>query len=228
MIRQTRGVWVIDGDTCHLPWIEQSGRLDHDLYSREILVPLLRRGDTVIDVGAHWGTHTRMYLDAVGPEGLVVAYEPHPESFECLIRNCEEALSFCLAVSAGSGGGQFIIDTQNAGASRLGPGELDDEFVQLVSLDEHSKGWIQNPEPLRLIKVDCEGAEPEVIQGATGLIMALRPYLYVEVNPGALARRGHSPKDLTSLLSDLHYRPEFFPPGSDWSSLQSDVLCTPC
>lgn len=226
MIRQTRGVWVIDGDTCHLPWIEQSGRLDHDLYAREILVPLLRHGDTVIDVGAHWGTHTRMYLDAVGPEGLVVAYEPHQESFECLIRNCEEALPFCLAVGGEAGKEWMTLDPFNSGASHFGFGTVSNR-VEVTTLDEHSKGWIANPEPLRLIKVDCEGAEPEVLEGATGLIMALRPYLYVEVNPPALARRGHSAQNLKEMLEWMMYRVEFFPPSSDWSSPQSDVLCTP-
>lgn len=227
MIKLVHGIWVIEGDTCHLPWIEQSGRLDHDLYAREILVPLLRKGDSVIDVGAHWGTHTRMYLDAVGPDGLVVAYEPHPESFECLIRNCEEALPFCLAVGSETGKEWMALDPFNAGASHFGFGTVSSQ-VGMVTLDEHSKGWITNPEPLRLIKVDCEGAEPEVLKGAVGLIMTFRPYLYVEVNPGALARRGHSSKDLAALLSDLHYRVEFLPPGSGWSSPQSDVLCTPC
>lgn len=228
MLRKIHGkFWVIAEDQCHPAWIEESGRLDHDGYARANLVPLLSPGDTVIDVGAHWGTHTQMYLDAVGPTGTVVAYEPHPESFECLKRNCPDAEVHHMALGARIAHETLAINAANAGASHLGAGNLFDPQVLVTTLDDHARGWMRPGMRLRLIKIDAEGAEPEVIRGGKDLIAAFRPLLYLESNPGALLRRGHSVQGLRQLLDDLDYGCEFLPPSGNWTWPQVDVLCRP-
>jgi FkbM family methyltransferase len=217
-------LWVIDGDECHPKWIEDAGRIDHDAYARSILTPLIRPGDTVIDVGAHWGTHAAFYREAVGQTGKVVAYEPNPDSYQCLIRNVPGILAYSLALGDRSGQESLCMHPSNAGASYLGgAGPL----VRTVTLDEHSKLWRDDFDRITLIKIDAEGAEPEVLSGARRTLERHRPVLFIEVNPGALERRGHSSRKLQTRLDELNYRVEFFPPGSAWDSVQSDVLCRP-
>lgn len=225
MLRQlSNGLWVIEGDELHPRWIEEAGRLDHDAYARQILTPLLRPGDTVVDVGAHWGTHAAFYREAVGQTGKVVAYEPNPDSYQCLVRNVPGILAYSLALSDRSAQEPLCMHPGNAGASFLGGAG---PVVRLVPLDEHLKLWRDEYDRITLIKVDAEGAEPEVLAGARKTIERHRPALFIEVNPGALARRGHSAKQIQAFLDELDYRVEFFPPGSAWDSPQSDVLCRP-
>jgi FkbM family methyltransferase len=219
------GVWVTNEDQTHVTWIEAAGKVDHDDYARSILVPLLRKGDVVIDVGAHWGTHTKMYLDAVGDSGQVVAYEPHPMSFECLRRNCPRALHWPGALGDKVGSAELQMAPDNAGASYL-LAEGQGWKVPLSTLDSDLYSWLHQ-KLLRLIKVDVEGSEVEVLRGASQIIHDHRPYLFIEVNPGALKRRGYKVIDLVYLIGVLGYRTEKYPPQIGWEGPQFDILCKP-
>jgi FkbM family methyltransferase len=219
-------VWVVDGDELHTRWIEECGHLDHDAYAWSILSPLLRPGDTVVDVGAHWGTHTSFYLRCVTPNGKVIAYEPHPLSFMCLSLNCPKARIYHMALSDHQGYEHLTATPGNVGASHLNSDATGDK-VFLATLDSHADSWLEPNDKIRLIKMDCEGAEPEALAGAMETIKKHRPYLFIEVNPGALQRRGHTAACLRGLLVSLNYRVAFYPPGSTWESPQSDILCTP-
>lgn len=53
----------------------------------EIFCGLLRPGGLVIDVGANFGHYALIAANAIGPEGLVVAFEPDPETFALLDAN---------------------------------------------------------------------------------------------------------------------------------------------
>jgi FkbM family methyltransferase len=220
------GVWVVDGDELHTRWIEECGHLDHDAYAWSILSPLLHPGDTVVDVGAHWGTHTSFYLRAVNPGGKVIAYEPHLLSFTCLSLNCPKARIFNMALSDHQGYEHLTSTPGNVGASHLNA-HATGEKVFLATLDSHASFWLEPNDRIRLIKMDCEGAEPEVLLGAFETIKQHRPYLFIEVNPGALLRRGYTTHGLRMSLASLGYRAAFYPPQSNWNSPQSDILCTP-
>ena len=50
---------------------------------RKIFKSHVKRGCTVVDIGAHIGYYTLLSAKLVGPEGKVFAFEPNPEN--CLI-----------------------------------------------------------------------------------------------------------------------------------------------
>ena len=107
ILQTPEGFWVLRDDTHLSRWIEQGQRLDHDTPVLEKLRPYMRPGSTVIDAGAALGDHTAYYLDCVGPEGKVIAIEPHPVMFECLQRNCPRAL--CLRCALGDSERQVML-----------------------------------------------------------------------------------------------------------------------
>jgi FkbM family methyltransferase len=157
------------------------GEIEH-----AFLDSLVSPGDHVIEVGANIGSHTVGLAKAVGTQGSVLAIEPQPAIYRVLCANLAlNALSNVASWQLGCGaqaGSMRVpnIDYQtrslhNSGAVSLesdGPGIP----VSIVPLDELGRDLPS----LRLLKIDVEGMEREVLEGARGLIQKHRPLLYVE------------------------------------------------
>lgn len=152
-----------------------------DICVTEAIYRLLSPGDSTVDVGANVGYLTNLMATVTGPHGSVTAYEPQPEVFAKLEENVErwnrEGLIAPItaqraAVSNGGGTGHLDIRpdaTHHRGLAALRePNETADAAdveVPLVALDEAFE-----TENLALLKVDVEGHEPAVLEGARRLI----------------------------------------------------------
>lgn len=158
---------------------------------------MLRPGDTAIDVGAHIGFFTMHMASAVGPSGRVYAFEPLPANAALLERSIaenrfEDRVSVGrAAVGAASGEATltYAEETLNSGGAYLlkdGSEPLAGNVrraVPLVALD-----GMPLRRPVRLIKMDVEGAEPQVIRGAARLLREDRPTILSELHPAQLQR----------------------------------------
>ena len=56
-------------------------------WDKRVYLSFVRRGDTVLDVGANFGAHTIILSNLVGKKGAVLAFEPVSESFDALREN---------------------------------------------------------------------------------------------------------------------------------------------
>jgi FkbM family methyltransferase len=149
-------------------------------YERRLLAVscrFLSAADRVVDVGANLGNHSLYWCRVVG--AVVDAFEPHPEYYELLDRNVEmnDARPIVrihrLALGADDGRGTIIPNPGNPGAARVrrvSAGEADVRRLDSV---------IDPEDQIRLIKVDVEGAELEVLRGA-GRVLRWRPALLLE------------------------------------------------
>jgi FkbM family methyltransferase len=194
MIEQTSfGVWIIAEDTHISKWVQEHGRLDCDVALFDLMRGWLKGVNTVWDVGANIGDHTRFYLN----EGFgVVAIEPNPEAFECLSRNCPEARCLNLAASSSEGELSFA-PAPNVGASRISAsGEIK---VRAARLDDLSL-----PEP-DFVKIDVEGWELEALKGMRKTLEERLPMLFIEINSGALAANSTSKEEIRKFLRDVGY-----------------------
>ncbi len=134
-------------------------------------------GDLVLDVGANIGNHT-LYLAAIA-ECKVVSFEPNALLIEAMRRSVEinqlservTLMPYGVGHTAGKGHFAALME-ENLGGQSIEIGEGD---IRIVALDE-----LEFPEHVRLIKVDVEGMELPVLQGAAGLIEKDRPLIYVE------------------------------------------------
>ncbi|RRW20048.1 FkbM family methyltransferase [Stutzerimonas stutzeri] len=134
-------------------------------------------GDLVLDVGANIGNHT-LYLAAIA-ECKVISFEPNASLIEALRRSVqinqlsERVTLMPYGVGHTAGRGHFAaLMEENLGGQSIEIGEGD---IRIVALDE-----LELPGRVRLIKVDVEGMELPVLQGAAGLIEKDRPLVYVE------------------------------------------------
>lgn len=150
-----------------------------------LLSDLIPRGGVVVDAGAYIGTHARAFSAAVGPEGVVHAFEPNPDAFELLQRNAALAPYInitCHAMALGEHKGSVSIlpasARLNAGTSRVvAPKEGGAaQRVDMVRLDEADIA------PPDLIKIDVEGMEIAVLRGSEGLLADSDPVIFAECN----------------------------------------------
>jgi FkbM family methyltransferase len=148
----------------------------------EVLEEHVRPGSVVIDVGAHIGTHTLTLARLVGPEGRVYAFEPVRKIYRELVRNL--ALNGVtnvvpLRYALGKGAPRVIemkpITPGEEGGTAVGRGG---DPVELRTLD--SFGF----EGVSLVKIDVEGYELPVLDGAEQTIRRSRPALVVEILGG--------------------------------------------
>lgn len=179
----------------------------------ELLHQRLRPGDVFVDGGAHVGLFTLVAAKIVGPEGKVFAFEPHPETFRRLQRNVElnglrNVHLHPEALGKEEGTARFtLLHGDHAPWSHLGdPTETTASSVvdvRVVSLPKIIPValWPR----VRLIKLDLEGGEVAVLEGARPLLEAVRPDLLLEVVPEHLRRFGASVEDVTALLGSLGY-----------------------
>jgi FkbM family methyltransferase len=137
---------------------------------------------TVVDAGANIGTHTLYFANAVTSSGHVVAVEPQQVLYNVLCGNI--ALNghrhvTTLNAALGSRPGSITaphVDYQNSG--NFGGVEFgaqhSGEEIEVRTLDSLSLRSCD------LIKIDVEGMEKEVLEGAVQTLEKHRPFLYVE------------------------------------------------
>lgn len=177
---------------------ESDVRYAFDLLCRDIEKP------TVLDVGANIGT-TAIYFALKRPRGTVHAFEPNPAMFDCLdenrqLSNCNNIILHDFALSNRSGTTHLIEAMEgNPGSSYLSEERADGSVeVVLNELDQ-----ILPEIQVDFIKIDVEGSERAVLEGAIKTIERCCPMIIYECNPDALAdRKTQSPY---KLLEDLGY-----------------------
>jgi len=149
--------------------------------------PLIRPGDVVVEVGANIGTHTVFFAKAVGATGSVLAIEPQRIVFQTLCANLAlnsitNVHSYAIALGEAPGFAQIpaldyhqLNNYGGVSLSQKATGEQAvGESVQIATLDS-----FVIPQ-CRLLKIDVEGMELEVLKGATETIQRCQPILYIE------------------------------------------------
>ncbi len=148
----------------------------------EMFRRIVRDGDIVLDVGANLGAHTLFFARAVGPGGAVLAFEPQRLIFQTLcanmaLNNVVNALCYWTALTDAPGVMAVpLLDPRRAlnfGALALGQHATGDQITVM-----RADGF--DLPRCRLIKVDVEGMELQVLRGAAGLIERHHPIVYVE------------------------------------------------
>lgn len=164
----------------------------HRLYEWEYLSALrtfVQRGDTVVDVGAHFGAYSLTLAELVGRDGRVVAVEPLRgcvQALEALQRSYAQIELHQVALGAGSEAAKtfyipllFGFVPEPALASLVQPTMTHEALiVPSGTLD----GLFTRADRISFIKLDVEGAEFQVLRGADALLRSSRPAILMEVN----------------------------------------------
>jgi FkbM family methyltransferase len=190
------------------------------------LIPFaVRRGDTVLDIGANFGLYTYHLSRAVGDSGRVFAFEPVPFTNRTLrlvarwlgVRNAEIVPKGC-----GDRPGRVAFNVPvmsyggiSAGLAHIGqrnddrPGketqvrwpDTRQIWCELVSLDD----YLPEISEISLIKCDVEGAELMALRGAERILDRHSPTIICEINPWYLEGFGVALGELTGFLRGKGY-----------------------
>lgn len=156
---------------------------EYALSECNLIANFLPPGSVALDVGANIGSITIPMMKAVGPTGRVFAFEPQSQIYRLLAANMalnhDEPYSRAFNCAVGNMDGFVQLacptydkeDFNNFGRVEV---EIAKEGIPIKKLDS-----LRFP-ACHFIKVDVEGWETEVLQGAEELIRKHRPILLVE------------------------------------------------
>ncbi|MFZ1816279.1 MAG: FkbM family methyltransferase [Rhizobiaceae bacterium] len=132
-------------------------------------------GDTVIDVGANIG-EIGVLLNKKFPALNYLAYEPSQAEFRCLEENCPFGTLRNVGLWDSDGELEFFVAAETADSSLIRPSNFSQTVkVPVRRLDSEVDG------PVKLLKLEAEGAEPEI---ALGMGEKIRNVHYIAADVG--------------------------------------------
>lgn len=179
-----------------------------------VFLRLVRRGDTVLDIGANTGYYTDLFSHLVGGRGRVHAFEPVPPTFAELrqhVRSANVVFNNCALADTettmdlhlpGDDHGQASLARHTFG-SWTAEASVRTFPCRVTTLDAYAES--QGIDGLSFVKCDVEGAELLVLRGAVRTIRRFTPLLFLEVSRHWTADFGYEPADLARFLEPLGY-----------------------
>jgi FkbM family methyltransferase len=181
----------------------------------DFLSRFLQPGMTVLDVGAHHGYYALLASSRVGGAGRVFAFEPSPRERKKLTwhirwNRCSNVEVLDTAMGSKAGEAElFVAAGRETGCNSLRPpavrGTPKKVSVPVDTLDD----FLLRREIKRVdfIKMDVEGAELSVMQGAGNLLSGTqRPVVLVEVCDLRTAAWGYAAPEILKHLSERAYQ----------------------
>jgi FkbM family methyltransferase len=185
------------------------------------LLSVLRPSDTFMDVGTHFGFFSMLAREITGAKGTVVSFEPMPSQRAILEENMAKHSAPCthhlIPAAAGATAGHvkfkdfgilgsaFATSKEGRDARFALRGEVDVDVRTVDSVTEEL--GLTN---LRLMKIDAENSEHDVLIGSLDTIRKLRPAIILEAGD---TMEGATRRAVDVLLAE-NYTPYEF---SDWS-----------
>jgi FkbM family methyltransferase len=168
--------WIV-GSANHGYWIGS-----YEFQKRLLFERTITDGSIVFDLGGFTGYYTLLASALVGPEGHVFVFEPLPRNLNYLHRHLtlnkiSNVSVIEAAVSDHSGMLSFQVGPSSARGRLEQGGDL---LVRTVSLDEMIKSG-ELPDP-QYLKVDVEGTELQVLEGAAHLLQRCHPILFIDTH----------------------------------------------
>ena len=171
----------------------------------------IESGQTVVDVGAHTGRHTRIFADLIGPNGKVHAFEPLPYAMKTLrsqgLPSTVRLHEYAIAQTSGPVSFVFARGAPEESGLRVkrynNPDQVVTETitVQSRSLDSFSA----EIGPVHFIKIDAEGSELECLRSGSDLIRTYRPFITVEYGYPSYSAYDNSAASLFELAVSMGY-----------------------
>lgn len=197
-------------------WIQREmsfGRYEPEqtAWFKKCLVP----GDIVVDVGASFGYYTTLSRYLVGNIGKVFAFEPSPianKTIEETIIDSKITNILLFKGACGDKKGNISLFLPGAGGGGHSPSVFpsDSRFVPIevpvVRLDEFEP-LVNQEKNIKLVKIDVEGYEPNVLDGMSELIKAGRvENIICEFNSGWLSQNVITPEMLFDKFINYGYK----------------------
>ena len=159
-------------------------KMEREKYESDVfqfILKTVKKGQTILDVGSWVGPYTLLFSKLVGHDGKVIAFEPFPSTFNILLDNLEKnnisnviTENICLGNSVGKVG----LKGSGKDVSMVNWNETEvSQSITCTTIDKYCKDKKIVPDG---IKIDVEGAEGLVIEGAKNIIKSYSPWVLLE------------------------------------------------
>ena len=187
---------------------------------------------TILDVGANIGLFSKAFANSRFKPKLILSFEPSTYVFSILKRVTKKyptVRCFQLALSNKKGTTTLNMAVKPSGSIRVGlshigktlNGEYLQEEVKTEALDIVLElNQITNVD---LVKIDVEGAEGLVLEGAKNLLTNVRPIWFVEISDMG-DRFQKNGKDVFNIFVDYNYVPHIYTPKGEIRE-QRELVC---
>lgn len=203
----------IESRLAQLKYLIEQGIINFDFemllehHYRKWLTP----GDTVADVGSHVGRHLAQFVDCIGPEGKVVAFEPLPFAFDILKSkfSMPNVKLNNVALSDFVGDSDFTYARGTPEESGLkqrtfNMPHLADPTKIRVKVDTLDQ-YTDTLKSLSYVKIDIEGGEVNCLRGATRTLSMFRPLVSCEYGSMSFVAYGTTSDDLFDFAHEHNY-----------------------
>lgn len=175
-------------------------------------------GKVVYDIGGYQGIYTLFFARAVGPSGRVVCFEAHPDNAAVIQENIringfeDRASVRHLALGDKKGTVSLVVPDSGTGRSTVEPtlqasfdtsAQTTDRLTVPMNTLDSQLGSVPAP---GLLKIDVEGAEVAVLQGATDTLRRHRPSLFVELHGTTHEDKRQRAVAVLTILDQADYR----------------------
>jgi FkbM family methyltransferase len=183
----------------------------YDRQTRVIIKKVCNITSNCVDVGTHKGEILDIFLKT-SPRGFHYGFEPIPVMFESLKQkyfNKKNIFLFDYALSNDEGTTEFNYVTSNPAYSGLikrkydRPNETDTKIT--VKTNRLDNVIIPQLKKIDLIKIDVEGAEMKVLEGAVETIEKYSPVIIFEFGIGGSDIYGTTPEKLFAFFNQFNY-----------------------
>ena len=176
--------------------VNKGGPARYQFQVRDRSLDFCHRRRVAVDVGANVGLWSR---DLVQSFERVIAFEPVGEFRECLQLNVSQDR---LEIRTEALGNQIttcemIITEGNTGHTHVNPDSIGHGSTKIITLDS------LNLEILDYLKLDCEGFEYRVLQGAEQTLLRCKPIVVVEQKPHDAYRGQYGQMAAVAFLTNL-------------------------
>lgn len=164
---------------------------------------------TVLDIGANIGAHTFSMAKLVGPKGMIIAFEPMKWAHDKLKTNIElnsfsniviEKIALSNKNDTGSAAFRTSWDKYDSSSDGISA----EPSIVFQQLDNYVK--IHNISSIDFIKLDVDGFEYKIIEGAIETLNKFKPTIIMELGNYTLESHGDSLESLVLLLGDMGYK----------------------
>ncbi len=183
----------------------------YDRLTRQVIRKVCRRGSNTLDVGCHKGEILDLFLLAA-PEGLHYGFEPIPDLFQGLQAKYganPQCRIFDIALSDKKGEASFNYVVSNPSYSGLLKRKYDrpNETDTLITVRTERLDDVLPPDfQVDMLKIDVEGGELLVLEGARATLKRCKPVVIFEHGLGASEIYGSTPDKVFDLLEDAGLR----------------------
>lgn len=176
----------------------------------EIFKRLAAVSQCIVDVGGNIGLYAALGAKNLPPEGRVITFEPIAENLDYLQRNlslnqlAEKVAIEPVAVGKEPGELTIHLSRHNVGNHSAAKGNVSDSVestqVPRVSLDTYFADDARRDSSIDILKIDVEGYDGFVLEGAQEIIGRWKPTLFVEFIPKLMWNCGYDPSRCIGML----------------------------